>query len=193
MIKRDKLTQKGNDKKKMNVSYKDINAIDAARMLGVDKTTVQGWCRNEIINFIDVSEPGSKRARYLIRESEVDYIKKLIKKHGVRKAMFFYKKDHDQKIKEAKKVESGVGNIPWYMDVDTEAIENEVNKELCIPVEEPKEKAAHIKLDADKIATTIMYIQDIKERIEDCKAELNQLQNEYEQLKKEISDVVNAL
>ena len=177
----------------MNVSYKDINAADAARMLGLNMSTVQGWCRNGIIKFVDVSEPDSKKARYMLSESEVEYIKKLIKKHGIRKAMMYYKKDHDVKVKEEKEVESGVGNIPWYMDVDTEAIENEVKKELCIPVEEPKEKAAPIKLDADKIATTIMYIQDIKERIEDCKAELNQLQNEYEQLKKEISDVVNAL
>lgn len=178
----------------MNVPYKDINAADAARMLGLNMSTVQGWCRNGIIKFVDVSEPDSKKARYMLSESEVEYIKKLIKKHGIRKAMMYYKKDHDVKVKEEKKVESGVGNIPWYMDVDTEAIENEVKKELRMPVEEePKEKPAPKKLDPDKVANNIMYLLDIKERIEDCKAELNQLQNEYNQTKQELKDFVEAL
>ena len=182
----------------MNVPFDKFNASDAARILGVDAATVRGWCKNNVINFIDVSEPGSNNGRYQISESEIDYIKSLIKKFGVRKAMLNYRKDWNMK-KEKPKMGDDVINfdidpLPWYIDLNaynneeelTKKIENDVKKELGLPIEEENSKRAK----AEKIVDTIMYIQDVKERIEDCRAELNQLLNEYEQLKAEVQEVL---
>jgi len=47
----------------MNVAYDQISTADAARMLKVDKTTIAYWCRNGIINFINVSD-GNNKGRY---------------------------------------------------------------------------------------------------------------------------------
>ena len=52
----------------MNPDYKQISASDASKMLGVHKTSVTNWCKAGMINFIDVSEPGSARPRYVIPE-----------------------------------------------------------------------------------------------------------------------------
>lgn len=57
----------------MNVAYDQINTADAAKMLKVDKTTVAYWCRNGIINFINVSD-GNNKGRYMLTEDEVQDI-----------------------------------------------------------------------------------------------------------------------
>lgn len=67
----------------MNVPYNEINLTDAAQMIGVDYTTVAGWCRRGKINFIDISE-GTKKPRYLLTEKEVEHLKTERKKNGRR-------------------------------------------------------------------------------------------------------------
>lgn len=55
----------------MNVAYDQISTADAAKMLKVDKTTVAYWCRNGIINFVNVSD-GNNKGRYMLTEDEVE-------------------------------------------------------------------------------------------------------------------------
>lgn len=43
-------------------------------------------------------------------------------------------------------------------------------------------------LDEDKLLNNIICIREVKERINDCKAELAQLENEYKALRQEIID-----
>jgi hypothetical protein len=150
----------------MNVGFADINAADAAKMIGVDYSTLTGWCRRRLINFVDVSENSSTKARYLIPEKEVDHLIDLKKKYGNRKILLYYKKDWEE--------------MPMNGD-----------ETLDEPVETTsEEKPAKKKFDIDEITTTIAYMQDIKERLEDIEAEKNQLLAEYEQLKKEVMDAI---
>lgn len=46
----------------MNVAYTENNAADVAKRLKVDYSTVTGWCRRNIIDYIDVSGGGGKQA-----------------------------------------------------------------------------------------------------------------------------------
>lgn len=152
----------------MNVAFDKISAADAARMLGVDRCTVQGWCRNGIINFTNVGD-GTTVPRYMIEEDEVRYISELIKKFGsTRSAMLRYRKNW----------RDGRKPVPVKEPTVVEC------ENVFQPIEVTKDKASS----ADKIANTILYIRQIKERIEDCKAELAQLENEYAELKQEVID-----
>ena len=147
----------------MNVAFDKISAADAARMLGVDRCTVQGWCRNGIINFTHVGD-GTTVPRYMIEEDEIHYISELIKKFGsTRSAMLRYRKNW----------RDGRKTVP----VKEPAV-------VFQPIEVSKDETSSV----DKIANTILYIQQVKERIEDCKAELAQLENEYAELKQEVID-----
>lgn len=145
----------------MNVAYDQISTADAARMLKVDKTTVAYWCRNGIINFINVSD-GNNKGRYMLTEDEVEHIKACIKEFGKNKWVKNYNKN-------------------WRDEVQPLGL---VEEEASEPVEEKK------KFDLDSIMTTISYMQDIKERMEDIRAEYNQLENEYRQLKQEVNDLI---
>ena len=157
----------------MNVAFDKISAADAARMLGVDRCTVQGWCRNGIINFTNVGD-GTTVPRYMIEEDEVRYISELIKKFGsTRSAMLRYRKNWRDGRKPVPVKEPEV-----IINFDPPVVPEK--KEESKPVEKVTS--------ADKIANTIIYIQQIKERIEDCKAELEQLENEYAELKQEVID-----
>ena len=152
----------------MNVAYNEISVQDAAKMLGVDKSTVAGWCRKNVINFINLSD-GTKKGRYMIPENEVQYLKSLAKEHGsMRRALMAYRKDWNEK-----KNKEEYPTVPVVKSVVTN-----------ITVEEPKTK----KFNAENIATTISYIQDIKERLNDIEAEKNQLLNELEELRKEVME-----
>ena len=145
----------------MNVAYDQISTADAAKMLKVDKTTVAYWCRNGIINFINVSD-GNTKGRYMLTEDEVQHIKACIKEFGKSKWIKNYNKN-------------------WREEVEPLGF---VEEETPAPVKEKK------KFDLDSVMTTISYMQDIKERMEDIMAEYNQLDNEYRQLKQEVNDLI---
>lgn len=144
----------------MNVAYDQISTADAAKMLKVDKTTVAYWCRNGIINFINVSD-GNTKGRYMLTEDEVQHIKACIKEFGKSKWIKNYNKN-------------------WREEVEPLGV---VEEKKPVPVKEKK-------FDLDDIMTTISYMQDIKERMEDIMAEYNQLDNEYRQLKQEVNDLI---
>ena len=164
----------------MNVGFEDFSTKDVAAMLKIDQHTVCDWCRKGRIRNRNLSD-GDKSARYLIPEDEAEYLRKLFKKWGKTKAMRHY----DVTRIEPVLVTSGVvgnyecENMPVVPEED-EMVVNEENEYSPIPQ----------KVDPDKIAATISYIQDIKERLQDLEAEKNQLLNELEELREEVKSVL---
>lgn len=96
----------------MNTTFEQISTSDAAKMLKLDKSTITKWCKQGLINFIDVSSPSSTTARYVFEEGEIDEIKRLIKKYGKGKWMTYYSKNWNVKVKQ---MEQPVNNIPGYL------------------------------------------------------------------------------
>ena len=156
----------------MNVAYNEISCADAAKMLGVDYSTVTGWCRSERINCIDISD-GSKNGRYKLSEDEVQYIKHLKDKFGnqfIRK----YRKDWNKGKQVAE---------PIVEEKPKTFIKSVVTNMTTEFVEEHKKK-----VDIDDIAIKIGLIQDIKDKLEDLEVQKNQLNTELEELRKEVME-----
>ena len=147
----------------MNATYEQTSPTDAAQMLGVNKQTITYWCRKGIIKAFDVSESGTKKARWVIPDNELNRVYDLIHKYGTRKWMLYNKPLPIEPIKEEPAI---------------------VEPEITTP-EQPKYEA-RFESKADEIAKTILYIQDIKERLEDIEAERNQLTAELEALRNEV-------
>lgn len=171
----------------MNATYTQISTVDAAKMLGVDKTTVSNWCRNGIIEFSDVSGPNSTIPRYVLTEETVDRIKRARKKYGKQEWSKHYKKKKENIITQQKNV---VDDSYLFVDNPSPTLDEPVsttkdNLEVRSSTE-PKSS----KIDADKITNTIMYIRDIKERLEDLEAEKAQLVNELESLRQEVLEYI---
>lgn len=121
----------------MNVKYTEINSADAARMIGVSAQAITAWCRKGLINYTNVSN-GTQKARYMLSENEVNYIKELVKEHGTRKFMMYYNKNRDgvSKVFHTNKVNLDHYTIPARPNDDTIEIANkflriqEIKKEL---------------------------------------------------------------
>lgn len=174
----------------MNVPYNEINLSDAARMLGLDYSTLSGWCRNNRINFIDLSN-GTTKPRYMLLDKEVEHLKSEKKKHG-NQFIRYYDKNWD--------LPQDTEELDYEEYLEDEEETSTPPSEISDVVREDEKKAINI----DNITTTISYMQDINDRlaaidkeiallneqINDYQAEKNQLTNEYLELKKE---VVNAL
>lgn len=185
----------------MNVGYNELNCTDVAKSLKLDKTTVSAWCRKGYINYVDVSEPESKRPRYLIPQWEFDRVSKLIRKFGKRNWMLYNEKDkiraaqeHSTPIEE-KKVEDGGTEFMFIDRPDLAPVENEIEIPMQklntkISPEEAELENMKPKFDPDKTMNTLLYIQEIKERLNDLEAEKNQLLAELEQCRKEVIDVM---
>ena len=157
----------------MNVGFENLSTKDVATMIKVDQHTVSDWCKKGRIKNINLSS-GNQNGRYLIPEDEADYLRKLFKKWGKTKAMRHF----DVTRIEPVLVTSGVVG-DYYGD------------QPVVPEEtaaEPVVDNIPIKhdFDLDDIMTTVSYLHDIRERMEDIMAEYNQLQNEYNQLKEEV-------
>lgn len=131
----------------------------------------------------------ANKPRYQIPEYEVEYLEKLIKDHGVRKAILYYDRvGNDHKPHDIKPVEK-----PYEMfKKESEKVAQIAEKSSAKVADDNKadEIVTKDKFDAEKITNTILYIQDIKERLEDIEAEKNQLLNELEQLRKEVIDAI---
>ncbi len=161
----------------MNVDYKNISTGDAARMIGVDITTVSTWCREGRINCVNVSD-GTKNGRYMLSEDEVDYIKTLKQKFGkqfIRK----YRKDWKKGRQPAKTfvTDEVVEVVPVAKPVAT-------IKSVVSTITEVKEESA---FDVEEIALKISYIQDIKKQIHDLDEQKAKLTAELEELKNDVT------
>lgn len=161
----------------MNVAYNQISCADAAKAIGVDYSTVVGWCREKRINALNVSD-GTKNGRYVLNEDEVAYIKTLKQKFGkqfIRK----YRKDWKR------------GMMPAEKTVPEVKIEAPVAKPVAtiksVVVNMTKEEPAKSdRIDIDEIAIKIGYIQDIKDKIEKLEQEKQKLVEEYDKLRAEV-------
>jgi len=149
---------------------KEYTAQEAADYLKVDKTTVNRWCRDNIINYRRVEKTkgrGGNSYYYLIPEWEVNYIKSLYDKYGTNNrfggAMTHYKKD----IQITPASESVI----------------KPSKDVVVKL---KEVTADTSDEDAKLLRDIHYIREVKARIEDCKNELALLEKEYEDLKAEL-------
>lgn len=200
----------------MNVKYTDINCQDAGKSIGVSTATIQGWCRNNLINFIDIGD-GNKKPRYMISEDEVNYLKGLVKSHGKKKALLYYDKTRTMNVEvsdmyppetkeeimneiveeeqETKKVQFNVNlSVEDKQLVDAEARKLGISRgefihSLLNKKEEPtpyQDIPTRKPFDKEEAMVTLSYIQDIKERLNDIEAERNQLLNELELMKKEL-------
>ncbi len=161
----------------MNVKFEDLNCEDVGKMLKLDKSTISAWCRKGYINFQDVSEPGSKRPRYLIPQWEFDRVSKLIRKYGKRNWILY---NADSKDDAAAKY--------W---IEQNVLLPQPEETFVEPVveESPKEEVKS-GFDPDKAMKTLLDIQDIKERLEDLEAERNQLLGELKLMKEEINSYI---
>ena len=159
----------------MNVTYDEINARDAAQRIGVDYTTVVGWCRNNLINYTNLSD-GSKNGRYMLAEAEVEYLKRLNRTYDTRKAMMHYQKDWNKAEPKA----------------EPKAVIKNVDLKPVAPTPQSKIEDAPKKanFNADKVLDQILKIQDLKERLEDLEAEKNQIMAELEMIRKDIMEVI---
>lgn len=171
----------------MNVPYNEINAKDAAKRIGVDYSTVIGWCRRGLINFINFGG-GTKNPRYMLTEKEVEHLREEFKKFG---KYFIKKYDKD-----------------WDMPEEvygTESCDNPLEFEVTqMPIEPQEDIPTRKPFNLENITTTISYMQDIKDRISaiereknqllekvnDIEAEKNQLINEYSDLKTEVNEAL---
>lgn len=144
----------------MNADYKEISSVDAAKIFKVTPQTVSCWCRSGILRFQDAAGPNSNKPRYVIPEYEVNRVRELIKKYGSRKWLLYNDISKQEEIKESEVMKSEI------------LVENEPT----IPS----------KLTPEKVVNTIMYIQEIREHLEDLEAERNQLLNELEELRNEV-------
>ena len=164
----------------MNVAYNEISCADAAKTIGVDYSTVVGWCRDDRINFVNVSE-GTKNGRYVLKEDEVEYIKHLKQKFGkqfIRK----YRKDWSNGTKPAQ--------IQHVVEEKVEEVKKPVATIKSVVMNITKEETVKEILDIDEIAIKIGYIQDIKDKIEKLEQEKQKLVEEYDKLRAEVINVL---
>lgn len=152
----------------MNVAYNQISCSDAAKIIGVDYSSVTTWCRSGRINCINISE-GTINGRYVIPEDEVDYIKTLKQKFGkqfIRK----YRKDWKRGRQPAEtyiKEEPQV-TLKDFQYIDTDSV------------------ITNTKTDIKDIANKIATIQDIKTRLEELDKERQKLSDKLETLRDEV-------
>lgn len=151
----------------MNVAYNQISCSDAAKIIGVDYSSVTTWCRLGRINCTNISE-GTINGRYVIPEDEVDYIKTLKQKFGkqfIRK----YRKDWQRGKQPAEQyTEEKPTPIKEFRYTDTDSVITNTNTDI------------------DDIANKIRTIQRIKTRLEDLDKERQQLSNKLEELRDEV-------
>lgn len=151
----------------MNVAYNQINCQDASRIIGVDYTTVVGWCHDGKINSINIGE-GTSRGRYVITEDEVDYLKTLRQKFG-KQFMRKYRKDWQRGKQPAEpRTEETPTPIKEFRYTDTDSA------------------ITNTKTDIDDIANKIRTIQRIKTRLEEIDKERQKLSDKLEELRDEV-------
>lgn len=161
----------------MNAPFNEVSSVDLAKMLKVDRSTVTAWCRSGKIECINVGK-GSTNSRWVIPQKEVDYLLKLRKEFGsTRNAMLHYEnvgtRFGQAILKEAEEEINRPANKPrTFVDDYYDAVKEEAK---------PSQK-----FDIDDVALKLARVQEIKERLENLDAEKNQLNNELNDLKRDI-------
>ena len=189
----------------MNVDFKSLNTQDVAKMFGVSRSTVQGWCRAGKMCAQDVSESGSKMPRFLITEAEVARCKKLQKKYGKRAWVKHALEGRDETVLPipAYRCEPVVKIPETIPEEVVEEVKEAITPFTAVePTTEPVVKPAapitedysdlptRSDFDAERVLDTILKIQDLKERLSNIEAERNQIINELKSMKEEILAVI---
>ena len=168
-----------------------LDVASAAEIMGVDKSTVLGWCNNHIINCQNAPDEYADKTKYLIREDECDYISGLIKKFGVRGALLNYKKCWKGSVNNEIVLTNSVSQTVVSQTVKEQKPAKPQNVTPKPTVSDnqiiPKIKESIVKkTNTDKLVSSIMYAHQLKEKIDEFKAELSKLEDEYTKLKDSI-------
>lgn len=148
----------------MNVAYNENSASDVAKMFGVSYPTVTSWCRLGYIKATNVSD-GSKNARWLISDSEVQRISDLIDRHGARMWMVY----------------SGTESVEEKVDTVVEKHVAEIVKPVVITTKvEPSEDFVDL----------YWKIKEAKEELENVIARKNQLENLLADYEKQLFNAI---
>ena len=151
-----------------------LDEESAAEIIGVDRPTIFGWCKNAIINCIDAPEEYRDRTKFLISEVECNYIASLITKFGVRKALLNYNKkwkDTSQIKVEDIKVEDVEAALYNHRE------EQDTNKDC---------ESVNRTMSSEKLVSSILFSHTLKGKIIEMRNELSKLEDEYAKLKDEI-------
>ena len=178
---------------------REYTALEMANLVKVDKTTVNKWCREDKIHHRSIKCKHGKGNIHYIPGWEVLYIKQLFDKYGhadgnISPMVLYYEKDVNKRGD--KKMSAG---IPWTLDMDTEVPEPKFVEETTAKEElEKANKEAKRILDEiagvkpneepsdDKLLDSFIRVRELKKDIDNMEAKLNQMKNEYAQLKGEI-------
>lgn len=156
-----------------------LDEASAAEIMGVERSTVFGWCKNSIINCLDAPKEYVDKTKYLIDEEECNYVSNLIKKFGTKKALLYYQKSWKNPSREEEKKMDIIDNIPWSMEEVEEVFE---------PVKTPGEKSTREEDNTNKLVSSIMYAHSLKEKIAKFENELSKLKTEYTEIKDNIAN-----
>lgn len=143
----------------MNVAFDKNNTSDVATMLGVSPQVITSWCRQGLIKATNVSD-GTKKARWLISDEEVQRVSNLINKYGARM---------------------------WITYADAEPVEKvtvvpvvEVKKPATVSKAEP----------SDEFVDLYWKIKEAKEELENVIARKNQLENLLADYEKQLYNAI---
>ena len=159
----------------MKLDVGQYTGPEAAKLLGVNRTSLTGWCKRGLIEYVNVSTPDSTIPRYAISQEEIDRVTKLMKRYGKKKWLA-----HAKKKKKAPIVEMSIDESPAKVE----------EKPAPAPIEPVQVEKKPEKLDPDKVMKTIMYISDVKERLQDLEVEKANLEKELEELREEIKSYI---
>lgn len=149
----------------MNVKFDSFSTSDVAEILKVSNQSVATWCRKGHIKAVNVSD-GTAKARWMIPDSEVDRVSTLMKTYG---------------------------KVRWCHH-SSEGIKPVTQPSQEIIPEEPKEEIPVRRNDVmenvNKIADIVYKIADLDDEEENLRARLKQIENEREDYKKQVMDLL---
>lgn len=151
----------------------NLDEASAAEIIGVDRPTVFGWCKNGIINCHDAPDEYAEKTKYLISEDECNYLSGLIKKFGARKALLNYNKNWRKTSYTGPDIKDIDLSIPVY----DESYET-------VPFRKSRVSGEEIK--KDSLISSILSAHALKGEIVQLQDRLAKLETEYMKLKDEI-------
>lgn len=167
----------------MNVPFDKINTDDAAKRIGVDYATVANWCKRKLINCENVSG-GTGKARYMISEDEVNYLKSLQKQYGTKKILLYYKKDWNTKA------DIATTEFDNNLSVSPDEFEWMEYDDNIFRAKRDRKEFLEQYDDADDITETLEKIKKIKHRLAELEDEKNTLQTRFDKLRQKIIDII---
>lgn len=173
---------------------REYTALEMANLVKVDKTTVNKWCREDKIHHRSIKCKHGKGNIHYIPGWGVLYIKQIFDKYGhadgnISPMVLYYEKDVNKRGD--KKMDNA--GIPWVLDMDTEVPQEsqiltaeDVKKQVSEVTEPDKVASNREEPSDDKLLDSFIRVRELKKDIDNTEAKLNQMKNEYAQLKGDI-------